>query len=213
VLINNAGIARLNFEVVNGTETTIAVNVIGTFLLAVLLIPKLKETAKVYGVTPHLAFVTSALYSTAKYPEQHGEDIFAWLGDKRNVDMMNEYNLSKLLQVFVIRKLASIVDPTTTDKSTDSTSIVINCLDPCFCKTELASFLSGGLKVAHKVFEFLFARTAEEGSRLVVIAASAGRKTHGGYMRGGTLKSYPPMITSEDGAEKSRYLWELLGKS
>lgn len=124
----------------------------------------------------------------------------------------NRYNLSKLLQVYVIRKLAAIVDPTTDDKSTDASSIAINCLDPCFCKTDLARGLSGGLKFAFKIFEFLFARTAEEGSRLVVIAASAGRKTHGGYMRGGNVKPYPPMITSKEGTEKSRYLWELLGK-
>jgi NAD(P)-dependent dehydrogenase (short-subunit alcohol dehydrogenase family) len=89
-LINNAGIQTLNFHVVDGTERTIAVNVIGTFLLALMLLPKLKETAKAYQVTPHLTFVTSALYSMAKYPEQPGEDIFAWLGDKNNVNMMNE---------------------------------------------------------------------------------------------------------------------------
>ena len=90
VLINNAGIQTINFQVVDRTERTIAVNVIGTFLLALLLIPKLEETAKVYGVTPHLTFVTSALYSAAKYPGQHGEDIFAWLGEEKNVDMMDE---------------------------------------------------------------------------------------------------------------------------
>jgi retinol dehydrogenase-12 len=63
-----------------------------------------------------------------------------------------------------------------------------------------------------QIFTFLFARTAEEGSRLLVIAASAGRKTHGGYMRSGVLKNYAPFITSEDGVEKSQYLWELLGR-
>jgi retinol dehydrogenase-12 len=86
----------------------------------------------------------------------------------------NRYNLSKLLQVLVIRKLASIVDPTTDDKSTDSSCIVINCLDPCFCRTGLARDLSPGLKFFFRVFAALFARTAEEGSRLVVITASAG---------------------------------------
>jgi retinol dehydrogenase 12 len=66
VLINNAGLMSLKFQVVYGTEKTIAVNVIGTFLLSFMLLPKLKETAKMYGATPHLTFVTSALYSTAK---------------------------------------------------------------------------------------------------------------------------------------------------
>jgi len=31
-------------------------------------------------------------------------------------------------------------------------------------------------------------------------------------MRGRALKSYPPLITGEDGVEKGRYLWEQLGR-
>ena len=112
--------------------------------------------------------------------------------------------------MLVIQKLASAVDSTADYKSTNSSSVVINCLDPCFCRTELARGLSPGLNVIFKVFEALFARTAEEGSRLVVITASAGKATHGGYMRGGNLRSYAPLITSDDGAAKSRYLWEQL---
>jgi retinol dehydrogenase-12 len=90
VLINNAGIQTIKFQVAYGTERTIAVNVIGTFLLALQLIPKLKETAKSYGVTPHITFVSSALYDVAKYPEKHGDDIFAWFSDKTHVNMMDQ---------------------------------------------------------------------------------------------------------------------------
>lgn len=70
--------------------------------------------------------------------------------------------------------------------------------------------LTGGLKVFMTVFVFLFARTAEEGSRLVVTAASSGRKTHGGYMRAGALQKCEPFITNEDGVKKRDYLWEQL---
>jgi retinol dehydrogenase 12 len=124
----------------------------------------------------------------------------------------DRYPLSKLLLLYVIIKLASIVDPTTNDKSRDSNPIVINSLDPCFCKTALAGELSGGIKAVYKIFEFLFGRSAEEGSRLVVIAASAGRQTHGEYMRAGALQKYEPFVTSEDGVEKGNYVWEQLGR-
>lgn len=90
VLINNAGMQSNKFEVVYGTERVIAMNVIGTFLLALQLIPKLKETAKAYGVTPHMTFLTSALYDMARYPEKHPDDIFAWLSDETHVKMMNQ---------------------------------------------------------------------------------------------------------------------------
>lgn len=113
----------------------------------------------------------------------------------------------------MIYQLASIIDPTTSSKTSDSNPIIINCLDPCACKgTGLGNEAPGALKAVGRIFQFLFARTAEEGSRLVVIAASAGRETHGGYMRAGKLKDYPPMITSEDAVERGKYVWELLGR-
>ncbi|GAD97951.1 hypothetical protein THITE_2116303 [Paecilomyces variotii No. 5] len=210
VVINNAGLALLHnkYQVPYGTERNVAVNVIGTFLLALQLIPKLKQTATLHGVTPHMTFTSSALYDVAKYPEHQGENIFTWMSDKSHVDMMNQYNLSKLLLLHAIIKLSSIVDPVTSDKSRESSSIVINSLDPCFCKTQLGRDISGMLKVATAVFAFLFARTAEEGSRLVVKTASAGRETHGGYMRGGALKEYAPFVTNEDGVKKTNRVWE-----
>lgn len=89
-MINNAGIRSVNFKVVYDTERTLAVNNVGTFLLALQLIPRLKETARRYGVTPHMTTVASALYDVAKYPPQHGDDIFAWYKDKSHVNTMNQ---------------------------------------------------------------------------------------------------------------------------
>ncbi len=62
MVVKNAGIQAMDYAVSYGTERTIAVNVFGTFLLAVQLIPKLKETARVYKTIPHMTFVGSALY-------------------------------------------------------------------------------------------------------------------------------------------------------
>jgi len=114
--------------------------------------------------------------------------------------------------LYAIIKLASIVDPITNDKSQDSNTIVFNSLDPCFCKTGLAGELTGGFKAIFKFFEFVFARPAEEGSRLVVTAAAAGTQTHGGCMRAGALQAYAPFITNEDGVDKSNHVWEQLGR-
>ncbi|KAG0650546.1 Short chain dehydrogenase atnD [Hyphodiscus hymeniophilus] len=213
VLINNAGIQTLNFSVVYGTERAVAVNVIGTFLLACLIVPKLMETSARLGVDTHLTFVGSALFNAAKYPRNHGDDIFTYLSEKKNVDMMNQYNLSKLFQILSVIQLASIVDPLTSTKASASNRLIINTLDPCFCKTGLAREISGVLRPVFTLFEFLFARTAEEGSRLVVQTASAGGETHGGYMRSGELKTYPPLITSEGGVRRRKYIWELLEKT
>ncbi len=90
VLISNAGISAPEFQIAYDTERTLAVNCIGTFLLAVQMIPKLKETARKYGVTPHMTMVGSALYDVAKYPENHGDDLFSWFKDKAHWNGMNQ---------------------------------------------------------------------------------------------------------------------------
>ncbi|KAL9043613.1 MAG: hypothetical protein Q9214_003207, partial [Letrouitia sp. 1 TL-2023] len=59
VLLENAGIARYRWVIEEDNESTITTNVVSTFLMAVLAIPKLKETAARFKVTPHLTIVSS----------------------------------------------------------------------------------------------------------------------------------------------------------
>ncbi len=91
----------------------------------------------------------------------------------------------------------------------DPNPIVINSVDPCFCKTGISGELSGGPRVFFKIFELIAARPAEEGARLVVQAASAGRQTHGLYMRAGAVQEYAPIARDD---ERATYVWELLCK-
>ncbi|EED14302.1 short-chain dehydrogenase, putative [Talaromyces stipitatus ATCC 10500] len=72
VLLNNAGVSTVKYKLSYGTEQAVGVSVIGTILLAIQLVPKLKETARAFGVTPHMTFTQSALYRLAKYPENPG---------------------------------------------------------------------------------------------------------------------------------------------
>lgn len=90
VVIHLAGVRCFNFQVVYDTERTLAVNNIGTFLLALPLIPKLKETAHRFGTTPVMTIVGSALYDIAKYPENPGEDLFAYFKDKSKFNPWNQ---------------------------------------------------------------------------------------------------------------------------
>jgi retinol dehydrogenase 12 len=119
--------------------------------------------------------------------------------------------LSKLLLLHAIIKLAAVTDhQLKSSGDQQEPCVIINSLDPCFCETELASGLSGGLKVLFKVFEFLFARTAEEGSRLIVLAASEGKQTHGKYMRGGTVQEYILSVRNEAGQARTDDIWAQL---
>lgn len=60
-LIENASIALDKWSTTENHETSITVNVYSTFLLAVLLLPKLQETATKFNISPRLVVVTSNL--------------------------------------------------------------------------------------------------------------------------------------------------------
>jgi len=58
-LIENAGLAASQRSVAEGHLITVTVNVLSTFLLALLLFPKMSESAKITGTSPHIVFVMS----------------------------------------------------------------------------------------------------------------------------------------------------------
>jgi NAD(P)-dependent dehydrogenase (short-subunit alcohol dehydrogenase family) len=65
-LIENAGVALLEWSVAEGLETTLTVNVISTMLLAAITLPKLQESAKKYGTSANIVLVGSEVAFQAK---------------------------------------------------------------------------------------------------------------------------------------------------
>lgn len=65
--------ATSKFVSVNGIESTILVNVVSTFLLALLLIPHLQQIAKVHHITPTLTIVSSEVhaFTPVSMPRSH----------------------------------------------------------------------------------------------------------------------------------------------
>lgn len=58
-VVENAGVAIPTYEELEGMESTITVNVISTFLMALLLLPKLRADAVKYNMVPRLTIVAS----------------------------------------------------------------------------------------------------------------------------------------------------------
>lgn len=83
-VLENAGIITKYFKMVAGYESTITTNVIGTFLLALGILPKLRQSAARYKTQPRLSVVASDLHFIAKFPERNSKDIFAALNDEKS---------------------------------------------------------------------------------------------------------------------------------
>lgn len=66
-VIENAGIAMPTYEEYEGMESTITVNVISTFLMALLLLPKVRADAVKYNILPRLTIVASDAHEQVSY--------------------------------------------------------------------------------------------------------------------------------------------------
>ncbi len=82
VLVANAGVYMTDFEVAEeagGDEMTVAVNVVGHMLLAVLLLPKMRETVVEKGGAGVVTFTGSFTHWMTKFPEGREERVFEGL--------------------------------------------------------------------------------------------------------------------------------------
>lgn len=196
VLCENAGIAAGERRMVAGHESHITVNVISTFLLALLMLPKLKETAKKFGVRPRLTVVASEVHAWAKFPEREEPNILAALD--ANEDLGERYQVSKLLEVLVIRQIAPRVKG----------GVVLNMLNPGLCHSELSRDAGMGLAV----MKFFLARSTEVGSRTLVAAGLAGEESHGKYMSDAVVadQSLSAFVRSDEGDRAGKKVWKEL---
>lgn len=91
VVVENAGIATPKFQVAEDNESTITTNVVSTFLLGLMILPKLRETATKFNVTPHLAVVSSEVHAFTSFPEKTSPNTFKTLNDKETANMNDRF--------------------------------------------------------------------------------------------------------------------------
>lgn len=172
VALLNAGLAMPSFtKGPGGYEIALQVNVLSTALMALLILPKLRETAAANGTPSHLTFTTSKGY-------QDVED--SWLdSNKTLIDQLNteegysdqrHYMMTKLATMFVLQGVA--------DQHSDN-QVIINAACPGFCKTDLGRNFSLVAKVFMGPIQYFVARTAEHGSRSLVSATTLGPESIG----------------------------------
>lgn len=125
VLIANAGLGTQTFRMTEDNEETITTNVVSMTLLALLLHPKLRETATKYNTQTHITVTGSELYQVAKFKERESPagQLFTTLNDKNTARMSDRYNVSKLLAIFVVKQIA-VLSPV------DSSGVIVNCVAP-----------------------------------------------------------------------------------
>ncbi|KAF1999716.1 retinol dehydrogenase 12 [Amniculicola lignicola CBS 123094] len=179
-LLQNAGVLTSHFKVVAGEETHIAVNTVSAVLLGLLVLPKLRETSKKFGVKTRLSFVGSDLQWAAKFNEapQSGS-LFDALRDEKIANMGDRYATSKLLLLYAVREIAAR-SPNNADSE-----VIINFMTPGACKSDLfrdeKSWLEHQIKILASA---IFARTTEVGGRTLVdsVRPDLPSEAHGAFL-------------------------------
>ncbi|KAF2502980.1 NAD(P)-binding protein [Lophium mytilinum] len=204
-VLANAGIMTDHFGLSENNEKTLNVNVISTFLLYLLLLPKMRESGKQTGHVCRFVIPNSALHYMAPLAELEPSDrsIISRLNDSEKANMAGRYPLSKLLVIYAVRELA--------ERSTSSGkgSCIINTPNPSFCKSNLAREAQGsrGFRIAEK----LLARSTEEGSRVLVHGLLAGPETNGQYLSNCRVEIPARHVTGEWGQQvQKNFFNELL---
>ena len=122
-LISNAGLWKSKFELVEGNEESITVNVISLFLQGLLLLPLLHRTAVEHRTTSHFTVTSSELYEIAKLKERGEGGLLDALSDDKKANMGDRYNTSKLLEILVVKELAQ-------QYPASSCKVIFNCVAP-----------------------------------------------------------------------------------
>lgn len=202
ILIENAGLATPVYETFEGYESTLTVNVISTFLMALLLLPILRRTTTQFNVLPHLVIVSSDAHYYAAFKQHTAPSVFEAL--RGNDDFGDRYPVTKLLEILVVRELAAEMDKTGAPK------VILNTLNPGFCRTGLYRHMPFPLSVFFTIATFAVGRTSEMGSRNLVKAATMGEESHGNYIVDCSLGKLSSFVRSKEGEEAQKKVFQEL---
>lgn len=221
ILLANAGIASFKFARAEDNEKMITVNVVSTFLLTLLMMPKLKETAKKFNTRPVVTITSSEVHAFTNFPEKWAPpgQIFQTLNDKSKADMNIRYPTSKLLEIFGVCAFARSIPVfllSSHPQYREPRAVPFVSIDTNRCihldtLTEYSSLVRDG-GWALFFIKLLLARSTEYGSRTLVHAASQGLETHGQYLS--DCKVAPPsaLVLSDVGKETQDRVWDELMK-
>jgi retinol dehydrogenase-12 len=202
----SAGVEMKSFEPCQGLETSLTVNVVSTFMLGFIVLPKLRETASKYHVDTAISFVGSMIHVFApesQLTSAEGQHILEALSNPNTADMENRYPLSKLIEHLCFNEFRHVVAKR---NQGESNQVIVNLVNPGWCQTELGRYKEKGL--GERIMAPLIIRTAEQGSRTLAHGVMAGRETNGQYLSECQVKSQSTWVRSDEGKLIQEKIWK-----
>jgi NAD(P)-dependent dehydrogenase (short-subunit alcohol dehydrogenase family) len=192
IVVLNAGTWRTKYyESGHGWEEDIQVNTLSTTLLALLLLPKLKESKQITGKTPILEFVNSGLHQNALVPTEvrTESNILAHYNKRENFGEGKQYKFSKAFLMYATTYLADRVS---------SEDVIITSICPGWVNTNLGRdrFFPGVFVIAF-FFILLFMRTPAQGANMVLSGSVQGEKVHNRFWQHDQIQPISPILKGQ----------------
>ncbi|KIW96922.1 uncharacterized protein Z519_02313 [Cladophialophora bantiana CBS 173.52] len=216
VAVLNAGMAAPSYQLSpDGFEMSLEVNALSTALLAILLYPELRKSAEMSGEPSHLEFVGSVGHRMVN-PDaldaglQDGSSVLDIVNNKKFFDVEQQYCTTKLLLMYVMDGLVAAAARAAASSSStgpkDPEVIITTCC-PNLCRTNLGRDFSLLLKLPTYLFQLVFARSAEEGSRILVSGTALGKEAHGEFWSHDVFDKKGELVTSPKGKMLQKKAW------
>lgn len=203
IVVLNAGTRRVPYmQSQYGWEEDLQVNTLSTVLLAILLLPKLRESKQHTGRTPLLQFVNSGLHQKAVIsPEaQAASSVLAYYNRQEQFKEGNQYKFSKLFLMYATSKLAD---------RTSSVDIIITSVCPGWVNTNLGrDHFFPGVFVLAFLFVFLFMRTASQGANTILSVTTQGEVVHGRFYQHDKVQPVAPSLAGPKMKQLGLRVWE-----
>lgn len=179
-VILNAGVFNFKRNEIDGIEAHLAVNVVGTTLLELLLLPTMQKSAARTGIRSRLTLVGSDMMYTVD-PSDFKVDgsIFPYLNTPGVLPENNYYSYSKWLVYQTSLRVAEL------HPISQESNVLINVQTPGACKSDLFREDSGAvMKAVSWLLKAVFARSTETGARTLVHAVSPelSKEAHGQFL-------------------------------
>ncbi|PVF95996.1 NAD(P)-binding protein [Serendipita vermifera] len=192
----------------DGWESLVQVNVISTYMLAALIAPLLRKTAKLPDpnpakpLKPHLVIASSDVHPFTRFPQRTAPNILAALNEQTTYDIPDRYALTKFLTVVLTRSLAASSFWSADGHSKDD--VVICCANPGFCRSNLLRNVPNFTKW---IVWSIFAKHPSEGAKNYTWACLNDDIPAGAYISMCKVANTFGMVNTEEGSRIEEKVW------
>jgi NAD(P)-dependent dehydrogenase (short-subunit alcohol dehydrogenase family) len=203
IAILNAGTRRSKYHTTDkGWEEDLQVNTLSSVLLAVLLLPKLKQSKSYTGKTPILQFVNSGLHRKAVVPIEVRQEanILEHYNKRENFKEGSQYKYTKVFLMYAANKLASEVS---------SADVIITSICPGVVRSDLGrDHYFPGVYIVAALLVFLFMKSPSQGADSVLSGTTQGESVHGRFWKDDQIQPVPLAIAGTEMKELGSRIWD-----